>query len=455
MAVASPTPVSALARYLAEGSLTSSALVEAAFERIDDPARDGAASFIRLFRSSALACAQAYDLMRDEGTTPSPLAGIPVSVKDLCDIGGLTTLAGSAARRDEAPAARDATAVARLRAAGAVIVGTTNMTELAFGGLGLNPHFGNPRNPHGREIGLIPGGSSSGAAVSVADGMAAAALGTDTAGSVRIPAALCGLAGFKPTARRVPLDGVLPLAPSLDSVGVLAPTVSCCALVDSVFAGEPWRPLKERPLRGLRFAAPKTLVLDDLDPAVAKAFSDALGQISAAGARIEEIELPQFREMAAINARGGFTPVEGFAVHRRLLDRAVQLLDPVIAARLRRGGEMSAADYIEMLDVRRHLVRELAPITADYAALLMPTVPIAAVPIAGLQENADRWLGTNALLIRNTIMANLFDRCALTLPCHEPETLPVGLMLVGETMADRRLLEVGAAVERVLPNGPE
>ena len=250
-------PIADIAKDLASTTTTSLALTEDALARIEDSGGEGPTTFIRVFRDSALAAAAASDRLRAANIVPSPLAGIPVSIKDLCDVAGITTYAGSVARRNAAPAKQDATVVARLRAAGAVIVGTTNMTEFAVGGLGLNPHYGDCRNPYDRETGRVPGGSSSGAAVSVTDGMAAAALGTDTAGSVRIPAAFCGLAGFKPTVGRVPTDGIFPLSTTLDSVGPLAPTVACCAMVDAVFAGEDPAPPEPIPAQGATLRYPR------------------------------------------------------------------------------------------------------------------------------------------------------------------------------------------------------
>ena len=231
-------PIADIAKDLQEGAVTSRGLVEDALAKIEDPAGEGSRTFIRVFRDAAVAAADASDRLRAVGMVPSPLAGIPVSIKDLCDVAGVTTYAGSRTRQNAPPAPRDAPVVARLRTAGAVIVGTTNLTEFAVGGLGLNPHFGDCRNPYDRKTGRVPGGSSAGAAVSVTDGMAAMGLGTDTAGSVRIPASMCGLVGFKPTKSRVPTDGVFPLSTTLDSVGPLAPTVACCALTDAIFANE-------------------------------------------------------------------------------------------------------------------------------------------------------------------------------------------------------------------------
>ena len=446
-------PIAEIAEDLASATTTSLALTEAALARIEDGGGEGPRTFIRMFRDSALAAAEASNRLRAANVVPSPLAGIPVSIKDLCDVAGLTTHAGSVVRRNAAPAKRDATVVARLRAAGAVIVGTTNMTEFAVGGLGLNPHYGNCRNPYDRETGRVPGGSSSGAAISVTDGMAAAGLGTDTAGSVRIPAALCGLAGFKPTVGRVPTDGVFPLSTTLDSVGPLAPSVACCALVDAVFAGEDPVVPEPIPLRGLRFGIPDTLVTDDLEAPVAKAFESALRRLSAAGVEFDDAPLPELGELAAVGRVRFPSMVEGYAIHRERLAHSRDRMDPRITDRLLAGGEMSGADYYDVLRFRESLMERAARITSRYDAIVMPTVPVVAPPIAQFLAGDAALRDPHIVVIRNASIANLLGRCALTVPCHEPGEAPVGFMLMGEAMADRRLLGTGISVESVLrPN---
>ena len=435
---------------LANGRTTSVELTEAALARIDDPNGEGPRAFIRVFHGAALAEAGASDRLRGAGVVRSPIDGIPVSVKDLCDVAGYTTRAGSIALDDAPPASRDATVLARLRAAGAVIVGTTNMVEFALGGLGLNPHHGTPRSPWDRATGRVPGGSSSGGAVSVADRMAAVALGTDTAGSVRMPSAACGLTGFKPTARRVPLDGIVPLSKSLDSVGPLAASVECCATVDAIFAGEQPSALAELDLAGLRLGAPQTLVLDDMDDTVAAAYSNALSILSRADARIINIPFAELARMADINRLGGLPITEGYAWHRDLLNRVGDKYDPIVAARLRNGANVAAADYLDLLDARDEMIGIADRTSAPFDALVMPTLPIVPAPIAPLEADDDLYLSTNLKMIRNNGLANFFDRCALTVPCHVPGEAPVGLMLVGETMADRWLLSIGKAVEAAL-----
>ncbi|MFO1085355.1 MAG: amidase [Reyranellaceae bacterium] len=444
--MANPT-IQTLAADLAAGRTSSRTLTEEALARISDPAGEGKRAFIKVWREQALAAADASDTLRKAGVVPSPLAGIPVSIKNLCNVAGETTLAGSKALDDAPPATADAPVVARLRAAGAVIVGSTNMSEFAFSGVGYNPHYGTPGNPADRK--RVPGGSSSGAAVSVGDRMAVAALGTDTGGSVRIPAAVCGIVGFKPTARRVPIDGVVPLSTSLDSIGPLANSVECCAIVDAVFAAEPIAVPEPMPLAGLRLAVPRHFVMDELDAVVARAFERALQALAAQGVRIEPIDLPQLDELPAINAKGGFAAAEAYAWHRELIARRGNVYDSLVAPRIRRGMEMSAADYIELLGKRADLQRRVSAITANYDAVAMPSCAIVA-PTLDEVATADGFTKKNMLLLRNTTVGNFLDRCGISLPCHAPGELPVGFMLMGEAMADKRVLAMARSVAPVV-----
>src|SRR6266446_173988 len=276
MAQTRPT-LAMLAADLGAGRTTSRELVEAALGRLADPAGEGVRAFLKVYEREARAAADAQDRLRAAGYVATPLAGLPVSIKDLFDVAGEVTLAGSTALDDAPPATADAPIVARLKAAGAVIIGRTNMTEFAFSGVGINPHYGTPGNPYDRS--LIPGGSSAGAPVSVADGMAAVAIGTDTGGSVRIPAALCGLVGFKPTQYRVPREGATPLSTTLDSIGPIGVSVACCALTNAVMAGEPPEAPAPIGIDGLRLGIPQTVMLDDLEEAVAGAFERAVSSL--------------------------------------------------------------------------------------------------------------------------------------------------------------------------------
>jgi aspartyl-tRNA(Asn)/glutamyl-tRNA(Gln) amidotransferase subunit A len=443
-------PILTLAAELATRKTTSQALVEEALMRIAIPSGEGARVFLRTHRESALAEARASDALRAHGIVPSPLAGIPVSVKDLFDVVGDITRAGSKALADAAPATADATAVRRLRQAGAIIVGRTNMVEFAFSGLGLNPHYGTPKNPWDRATGRIPGGSSSGAAVSVSDGMAAMGLATDTGGSVRIPAALCGLAGFKPTARRIPTDGTFPLSATLDSIGPIARSVACCALVDSILAGAAPQVPPALPLKGLRLGVVQGYVLEGLDSGVAEAFGKALTMLSQAGANVTDVRFEALQRLPQINQKGGLVVAEAYAVHRELIARRKADYDPRVASRTLRGADMSAADYLEVLAQRAALIADSARLAAPYDALLMPTVAMVAPAIAPLEADDQLYGKTNMAILRNPSLVNFLDGCALSIPCHQPGQGPVGLMVIGQSGEDRRLLAVGLALESAL-----
>lgn len=438
------------ATVLREGRSSSASLVEAALERIRAPQGEGPRTFTRVYDAAARAAARASDELRSAGLGRSAIDGLPISIKDLFDVAGETTMAGSVARQGEPAAPADAAVVKRLRGAGAVIVGRTNMTEFAFSGLGINPHYGTPRNAWDRATGRIPGGSSSGAAVSVTDGMAVAAIGSDTGGSVRIPAAFCGLAGFKPTARRVSTQGALPLSISLDSIGPIAPTVACCAQIDAILAGEEREAPKPATLRGLRLAVARTLALDDLDAHVAASFQAALGRLSAAGALIQEIAVPAFGRVAAINAKGGLAGAESWWWHKDLIGRAAGRYDPRVGLRILRGKEMSAADYLDVLQARAAWIAEVQAAIGGFDALLMPTVPVVAPAIAEVAATDDAYFRANGLILRNPTLINFLDGCALSIPCHERGTAPVGLMVAGAAMSDARILSIGLAAEAAL-----
>ncbi|MBL8313728.1 MAG: amidase [Rubrivivax sp.] len=442
--------IESLATDLAAGRTSSVQLTRAALARAADPAGEGARVFTRLDSERALALATASDALRRAGLVRSPLEGLPVSVKDLFDIAGQTTCAGSVVLRDAPAAQHNAPVVDRLLAAGAVIVGRTNMTEFAYSGLGLNPHHGTPRNPWDRATGRIPGGSSSGAAVSVSDGMAVAAVGSDTGGSVRIPAALCGLTGFKPTAHRVSTEGVLPLSTTLDSIGPLAASVRCCAIVDAVLTGQPVPAAAPAELAQVRLAVPTDVALDELDDTVATAFETACRRLAAAGARIERIAVPAFAALPALFAKGTLPAAEAYAWHRALIDAQAAAYDPRVVQRMRLGAAITAADYIGLLAARRRWIAEVQSCLAGFDALLMPTVPQVAPRIETLQADDAAYFRANALMLRNPSLINFLDGCALSLPCHVPGSAPVGLMLAGVGGQDARILALGVAVEAAL-----
>lgn len=443
-----------LARDLDRGATTSRAVVEQCLARIGEPNGEGARAFLKVHADASRAAGDYYDQLRAQGVVLSPWAGIPISVKDLFDLAGDVTTAGSRVLRGQPPARKDCPAVARLRAVGFIPIGRTNMTEFAYSGLGLNPHYGTPLNPFERRRRRAPGGSSSGAAVSIADEMSYGALGTDTGGSCRIPAALCGVVGFKPTAYRVPVSGTFPLSQTLDSVGPLAASVACCAVLDAVLAGEPTAILHATALRGLRFAVPTHYVLDSLDSHVARSFERAICELRAAGAVVDEIPLKELVELPAINCKGGFPAAEAYALHRERLHSQRDQYDPRVSTRILSGREQSAADYLDLLRARADLQRRVDEQLAQYDAALLPTTPIVAPLLQELESDED-YLRINQLVLRNTAVANFLDRCAISLPCQESGTAPVGLMLMAAHGADRRALAVAAALEaRVSPAPP-
>jgi aspartyl-tRNA(Asn)/glutamyl-tRNA(Gln) amidotransferase subunit A len=439
-------PIEHTLKGLAAAELRSSDLVNACLHAIEDASGEGSRTFIRTYSESARAAAEQFDVHRVAG----PLGGLPVSIKDLFDVAGERTTAGSVVLADATPAHADSLAVARLRAAGAILLGKTNMTEFAFSGLGLNPHYGTPCNPYDRGSQRIPGGSSSGAAVSVADGMAHAALGSDTGGSVRIPAALCGLTGFKPTARRVPLEGALPLSFTLDSIGSIAPTVACCARIDAVLAGAALPSVPPIDLKRLRLGVLQGYVMDGIDPSVSVAFSVALELVSRCGAQVNDVTFPSLKEIPIANQKGGFAAAESYTWHRSLLEKDASRYDPRVASRILRGKEMSAADYIDLVQARRQIVAEAGRALAGYDAILMPTVPRIAPRIADLQATDAAYFEANAAMLRNPSVINFLDGCALSMPCHKPGEAPVGLMIAGLAMQDEKVLSVGAAIESAL-----
>ncbi len=391
--------------------------------------------------------------MLDAGAPLPPLAGLAVSIKDLFDVAGFQATGGSLALSDRPAAAQDATAVARLRQAGAALVGLTNMTEFAFSGVGWNPHFGTPANAGTLALDAsthrIPGGSTSGGATSVASGAAWAALGSDTGGSIRIPAALQGLVGFKNTARLTPASGCIPLSTTLDTVCAITRSVRDAVTLHEVLAARRVH-LAGRPLHGCHLALLRTTMLDGLDPTVASAFEAGVAELRRQGARIVEIDLAFTEELSRIQATGGFSAAESWAWHRQLLADRGDRYDPRVAQRIRRGSSMSAADYIDLLQARAEWIGRMDAVLCQYDAVLSPTVPIVAPPTASIASDDAEFFRVNALLLRNTSVVNMLDGCALSLPCHTPGQLPVGLMVWSTALRDDVVLDVSLAIEAAL-----
>jgi aspartyl-tRNA(Asn)/glutamyl-tRNA(Gln) amidotransferase subunit A len=435
-----------LADDLESGATSARKLVEDCIAKIADPSGEGQRTFIHVDKDAAIAAADAMDHLRKAKAAPSRFAGIPISIKDLFDIKGQVTRAGSRALDDSLPAQADATVVARLRRAGFIVIGRTNMTEFAYSGIGINPHYGTPKSAWQRNVGHVPGGSSSGAAVSVADGMAYGALGTDTGGSCRIPAAFNGIVGFKPTQRRVPLDGGVPLSFTLDSFGPLARTVSCCFTMDAVLADEPVTELRPRPIKGMRLAVPTTVVLDTLDDAVAQTFNRALEALARQGALIERIEVPEFLDIGVMNTKGGFSAAESYAWHRFLIASKGDVYDPRVSVRILRGEGMSAADYVDLLSARRSMITRIEKRIAPYDALVLPTTANTPPRIADLADDK-AFTAANLLALRNCSLINMIDGCAISLPAQREGEVPVGLMLAAAGGSDRRIFELAAGME--------
>lgn len=381
-----------------------------------------------------------------------PIGGLAVSIKDLFDIAGEVTAAGSQVLASAAPATRDAVAVARLRAAGGAVIGRTNMSEFAFSGVGINPHYGTPANVADKAVHRVPGGSSSGAAISVATGAAFIGLGSDTGGSIRIPAALNGIVGFKNTARLVPATGAIPLSTTLDTVCAMTRSVRDAVLAHEILSATKVVP-DARPLSTRRFAVARTVMLDGVDPVVAHAFERAVRRLRDAGAQVEEIALSQLGKLTAMQSAASFSPAESYAWHRKLLASDGARYDPRVKARIERGATTSAADYIDLVHARARWIAAMEHALGGYDAVLSPTVPIVAPALSNIAPGAgrdDEFFRINALLLRNPGVVNMLDGCAISIPCHTGGELPVGLMLWHAALHDDAILCVAAQAEAVL-----
>lgn len=428
------------------GPVSARDRLQSALARINDPAGEGGRTCLTVYREAAFRAAEAADRRARGGTKLGPLDGVVVTIKDLFDVAAEPTRAGSTILADAAPAKRDAPIVTRLRKAGAVMVAKTNMSEFAFTGIGGNPHYGTPGNPADRA--RVPGGSSSGAAVAVADDMCEISIGTDTGGSTRIPAALCGLVGYKPTKVRIPTEGAFPLSPTLDSIGPIARSVAACAAADAVLAGaEPWT-LEPAALNGLRLGILQGLPLENLDAIVAARFEDALGRLGRGGPRLFEVEFALLKRMAEVQSPATIATVEAFQIHRRRIADHGPQYDPVVRSRIELGSAVSAIEHSRMLKDRQQLVDAMDLALAELDALVLPTTPIVA-PTMEEALSSGGFDRCNRLLLRNTAIANFFDLCAISLPMPGTDALPAGIMLVARHGQDRRLFEIAAAVERL------
>ena len=418
-----------------------------ALARIDDPQSEGARACLTLYRDEARAAADAADARARAGISLGPLDGAIISIKDLFDVAGEVTRAGSKVLADDGkPAAQDAPVVRRLRAAGSVKLAKTNMSEFAFSGLGLTPHYGTPGNPADRA--RVPGGSSAGAAVAAADGMCEIAIGSDTGGSTRIPAALCGITGFKPSRLRVSTEGAFPLSYTLDSIGPMAKSVVDCFNADAVLAGETPSALEAMPLAGLRLGVAQGLPLENLDDTVGRRFPEALDRLERAGARLTYEKMPLLDDMMKALSRSSILMAEAYAIHKERLARRGDAIDQIVRARLDRGAGIAAADFIDAVRDRAALIHAMDARLADLDALVLPTTPIVAPRLDEVATPKD-FMARNAMVLRNTTIANYFDLTAISLPLPRDGGLPTGLMLFARNGHDRRLFRIAAAVEKV------
>jgi aspartyl-tRNA(Asn)/glutamyl-tRNA(Gln) amidotransferase subunit A len=442
------------AAALREGRLRAADLLESALSNARQPAAKSV--YIRFDESRARAQLQKRSQTSAGGSpggaqqhSASALECLPISIKDLFDVAGEVTTAGSTVLANAPPATVDAPAIARLRAAGAVLMGRTNMTEFAFSGIGANPHYGTPLNPFEPEQQRIPGGSSSGAAISVTAGTAVVAIGTDTGGSVRIPAALCGLVGFKPTAARIPLHGAFPLSPSLDSIGPIAQTVRCCAAIDAILAGEALAEPAALSAASLTLGVARTLVWDEIDPHVEKCVTDALRALERVGVKLIDCELPSLKEIVTAYSTGGIPALEAFRIHKDLLSKHASEYDPRVRVRIERGAGKTDADREKLLQERARIQSAFSKELPRVDAWVMPTVARVAPRLSELSSD-DAYTNANRLMLRNTSLVNYLDGCAISLPCHPQGTAPVGISLAAAHGADRRLLAIAQTVESIV-----
>lgn len=439
--------IQAIASSIGSGAVTSVELVERALHNAEAQRTAGGRALTRIWREESLAAARREDQLRDQGVPlSSPLAGIPIVVKDNCDVRGDITQAGSGSLQDASPAQRDAESVLRLRSAGAIIIGKSNMSEFACLNTGANDFFGIPTNPHDRS--RLVGGSSSGAAATVAEGSVVAALGSDTGGSIRGPAALCGLAGFKPSEGRISTRGVFPLSTTLDTLGPIARTIECCAIMDAVLADEAWRPLPEISLKGLSLGVPKDSVLDGLDPAVASAFENVLRLITDAGATVTEFSWPILRTRDWRTNYGMITHGELYANHGRFVEEHASQIERRPYEIIMSGKIISPKDRADAEAFRTRAALEAHDLISPYHVVVLPTVPVLAPFVSSLSDpNADEVEG---ILGRNNEPANFFDCCAATVPCQPQGELPVGFLMMARNGEDRRVLTIAQAVEKSL-----
>jgi aspartyl-tRNA(Asn)/glutamyl-tRNA(Gln) amidotransferase subunit A len=409
--------------------------------------------FVDIFAERGLSEAKAASQRIRAGRSLGLLDGIPIAWKNLFDIKGEVTTAGSVVLSSDPPASEDAAVVTALASAGMVSVGSVNMSEFAYSGLGLNPHYGTPENVASKGgIARVPGGSSSGSAVAVAAGLVPVSIGTDTGGSVRIPAAFNGIVGYKATRGRYSMKGVFPLAKSLDSLGPLCRTAQDALWIDAAMRGR--APVREDiSLSDIALVIPQTVVFDDAEDGVVTAFDAAIARLKGAGVRVRYQAFPAFTEIFDLMARHGpLVTAEAFSLHReRLFGPEAERMDRRVVARARLGEKITLSDYLRMLAARERLIEDVANAVGPQAFIAFPTVAHVAPPIAPLIEDDDLFARTNAKTLRNTLIGNLLDWCGISIPCGCGDAdMPVGFLLSGLANQDDRLLAASIKLEQIV-----
>ena len=443
--------IAQLSVLIQSGHLDPRSLVDETLDAIGQD--DDQAIFIGLTAERAMAEADAASKRIREGRSCGVLDGIPVAWKDLFDLEGMATTAGSTVLGDSMAASRDADVVTALKQAGMVSIGRTNMSEFAFSGLGINPHYGTPRNPASQDGHRLPGGSSSGAGVAVAAGLVPAAIGTDTGGSVRIPAAFNGVVGYKASRGRYSMRGVYPLAKSLDSLGPLTRTVQDAVWVDAAMSGRAAADLARARLSGLSLVVPETVFFDAIEDGVAAAFEQAVERLVRAGASVRRQAFPIFAELFdLIRQKGALVTAEAFALHKARLEGADAAgMDPRVVVRTKLGANISMPDYIAIIEARERMTAAFSGMIGRHELLVSPTLPHVAAKVAPLIDDDEAFFAMNAKTLRNTQIGNFFDLCGVSIPCGTGEAgMPVGLLLSGLHGTDDHLLGVAMAAEEIV-----
>ncbi|TCR68963.1 amidase [Rhizobium sp. BK376] len=443
--------IAQLAVLLQSGSLDPVVLVEETLDAIRT--HSDQAIFTALLDARAKEEAAASSRRLREGRSLGLLDGIPVAWKDLFAVKGLPTTAGSVVLADAAPALEDADVVAALKASGMIAVGRVNMSEFAFSGLGLNPHYGTPLNPRASDVARIPGGSSSGSAVAVASGLVPVSVGTDTGGSVRIPSAFNGLVGYKASRGRYSMVGVFPLATSLDSLGPLCRSVQDAVWVDAAMRGREAPNVVRANPEDLSIVVPTNVVMDDVEDGVAQAFQAGLARLSAAGVKVRHAAFPAFDSLfQAVAEHGPLVTAEAFALHhRRLAGPEAQRMDRRVVARTRLGEKITLVGYLQILQVREQLIKEVSAMLAPNELVAYPSIAHVAPAIAPLEADDELFVTVNARTLRNTMIGNFLDWCGVSLPCGTGEAgMPAGLLLSAPRGQDERMLAAAFAVEGIV-----